>query len=66
MKTATAGGPHFYNQVTGQRVDLTAAQVEQPIAYDDVPAKRAEASAGATETQYRALRDAVVALVLQG
>ncbi|MBR0722678.1 YunG family protein [Bradyrhizobium manausense] len=58
LKTPLPAGDHFYNQIGGRRYDFTASQFDQPIAYVDLPANRAEAEQGATSGQLAELREA--------
>lgn len=51
LKTPLSAGDHFYNRIAGERYDFTASQFDQPIAYMDLPASRAEAELGATSDQ---------------
>ncbi|MDN3278286.1 hypothetical protein QWJ07_28770 [Frankia sp. RB7] len=56
LKTLLPAGDHFYNRIGGQRYDFTAIQFEQPIAYMDLPANRAEVEQGATRDESAELR----------
>lgn len=58
LKTPLPAGDHFYNRIDGKRYDFTASQFDQPIAYVDLPASRAEAALGATEHELAELRTA--------
>ncbi|WP_205910274.1 hypothetical protein [Rhizobium sp. FKY42] len=58
VKTHTAVGPHFYNCIDGQRVDLTASQFDQLPTYQDLPSSREEAESDCTAEQLSALRRA--------
>ncbi|MGD5673867.1 hypothetical protein QUT38_22570, partial [Xanthomonas citri pv. citri] len=58
LKTPLPAGDHFYNRIGGRRYDFTASQFEQPIAYMDLPASRANAEQGATSDQLAELRAA--------
>lgn len=59
LSTSTPWGPHFYNRIDGERVDLTAEQFAAMDGavppYLDRPASRAEAMADTTPGQYAAL-----------
>jgi hypothetical protein len=59
LKTRVGPHWHFYNRLAGERVDLTDSQFSAPIAYDDVPATRAEALGDTSVEQYQALRKAL-------
>lgn len=59
LKTRYGDLWHFYNCIDGLRVDFTESQFAAPIAYQDVPATRAEAFADTNEDQYRILSGAV-------
>ncbi|HSU19611.1 hypothetical protein [Bradyrhizobium sp. WSM1417] len=56
LRTPLPAGDHFYNRIKGQRYDFTASQFDQPIAYMDLPASRADAELGATSDQLAELR----------
>ena len=58
LKTPLPAGDHFYNRIDGARYDFTAIQFDQPIAYMDLPASRADAERGATRDQLAELRAA--------
>src|SRR5215469_5228558 len=58
LKTPLPAGDHFYNRIEGCRYDFTESQFERPVIYADVPTSRADAKAGATNTQLAALRAA--------
>jgi hypothetical protein len=58
LKTPLPAGDHFYNRIGGRRYDFTASQFEQPIAYMDLPANRADAEPGATSDELAELRAA--------
>lgn len=58
LKTPLSAGDHFYNRIGGRRYDFTASQFEQPIAYMDLPATRAEAELGAAHDELAELRGA--------
>ena len=58
LKTPLPAGDHFYNRIDGKKYDFTASQFDQPIAYVDLPASRAEAERGATKDQLAELRGA--------
>ncbi|UQR66696.1 hypothetical protein LRP30_16200 [Bradyrhizobium sp. C-145] len=58
LKTPLPQGDHFYNRIEGRRYDFTACQFDQPIAYMDLPANRADAELGATNGQLAELRAA--------
>ena len=60
LRTPTPWGPHFYNRLGGERLDLTAEQFAAlgdaaPPAYLDRPAGRAEAMADTSPERYAAL-----------
>lgn len=59
LKTRVGGAWHFYNRVDGRRVDLTAGQFAEAIAYEDLPATPEEALADTSEAQVAALRKAL-------
>ena len=58
LKTPLPAGDHFYNRIGGRRYDFTASQFDQPIAYMDLPANRADAELGATHDELVELRAA--------
>lgn len=58
LKTPLPAGDHFYNRIEGKRYDFTASQFDEPIAYMDVPASRADAALGATNDELAELRAA--------
>jgi hypothetical protein len=58
LKTPLPAGDHFYNRIEGRRYDFTANQFDQPIAYKDLPASRADAELGATSDELAELRAA--------
>ena len=60
LSTPTPWGPHFYNRMAGERLDLTAEQfaalgAAAPPAHLDEPASRDEAMADTTPERYAAL-----------
>ncbi len=60
LSTPTPWGPHFYNRLGGERLDLTAEQfaalgAAAPPAYLDRPTSREEAVADASPERYAAL-----------
>ena len=60
LSTPTPWGPHFYDRLGGERLDLTAEQfsalgADAPPAYLDRPASRGEAMADTTAERYAAL-----------
>ncbi|GAA0594764.1 hypothetical protein GCM10009416_36280 [Craurococcus roseus] len=59
LSTPTPWGPHFYNRIGGERVDLTAEQFAAlgaaVPAYLDRPSGRGEAMADTTPEYYAAL-----------
>lgn len=59
LKTRVGADWHFYNRIGSLRVDLTEAQFEAPVTYDDVPSNREEAMADTAPARYAALCDAV-------
>jgi hypothetical protein len=58
LRTPLPAGDHFYNRIRGRRYDFTASQFDQPIAYKDLPASRADAERGATSDELAELRAA--------
>lgn len=58
LKTPLPAGDHFYNRIEGRRYDFTASQFDEPIAYADLPANRADAERGATPDELAELRAA--------
>ena len=58
LKTPLPAGDHFYNRIEGRRYHFTANQFDQPIAYKDLPASRADAELGATSDELAELRAA--------
>jgi hypothetical protein len=58
LKTPLPAGEHFSNRIRGRRYDFTASQFDQPIAYKDLPASRADAELGATSDALAELRAA--------
>ena len=61
MKTPLAEGDHFYNRISGERIDLTDNQFEAPILYLDLASDREEALSGTSVAKYEALRSAFLA-----
>ncbi|MCO5161643.1 MAG: hypothetical protein M9939_10935 [Mesorhizobium sp.] len=59
LKTKVGDDWHFYNRIDGNRFDLTSAQFDVPIAYDDCPASRKDAFSDTSPGQYRSLRTAL-------
>lgn len=55
LKTRVGDSWHFYNRLGGLRLDATAAQFAEPVAYTDLPSNREEALADCTPEQYRTL-----------
>ncbi|MGF1445020.1 MAG: hypothetical protein ACFBRM_02335 [Pikeienuella sp.] len=55
LKTPWRGIWHFYNRLDGARHDVTGSQFDAPLAYEDLPATRAEAFADTNSAQYAAL-----------
>lgn len=59
LSTQTPWGPHFYNRIGGERLDLTAEQFAALggalPAYLDRPARREDAMADTSPEQYAAL-----------
>lgn len=58
LKTPLPAGDHFYNRIGGRRYDFTASQFREPTTYMDLPAGRADAERGVTNTELAALRAA--------
>jgi hypothetical protein len=58
LRTPLPAGDHFYNRIRGRRYDFTASQFDQPIAYKDLPASRADVELGATSDELAELREA--------
>lgn len=58
LKTRVEGAWHFYNEIDGQRLDLTAGQFAEPIRYEDQRADPADALADTSPEQLAALRAA--------
>ncbi len=58
LKTRVGAAWHFYNRVGGVRLDFTADQFAEPLAYEDRPSSREEAFADTNEAQYQALSEA--------
>jgi hypothetical protein len=58
LRTPLPAGDHFYNRIRGRRYDFTASQFDQPIAYKDLPASRADVELGATSDELAELRAA--------
>jgi len=58
LKTPLPAGDHFYNRIGGLGYDFTAGQFDQPIAYMDLPANRAEVELRATHDELAELRAA--------
>lgn len=58
LKTPVEGAWHFYNEIDGQRLDLTAGQFPRPMRYEDRPADPADALADTSPEQLAALRAA--------
>ncbi len=63
LKTPLAAGDHFYNSIDDQRLDFTASQFDQPIAYADLSADRAEAERGVTDAECEALKTAFLQVI---
>ena len=59
LKTRVGDSWHFYNQVDGERMDLTAEQFQEAIVYSDLPSGREEAFSDTNPAQYAHLREAV-------
>ncbi len=59
LKTRVGPYWHFYNEIDGERYDLTLSQFADPVIYEDVETNRAEAFCDTTQAQYRALRRAL-------
>jgi hypothetical protein len=59
LKTRTGDLWHFYNEIDGRRVDLTAEQFPEPLRYADIPSSREEAFEDATQAQYRILTERI-------
>lgn len=66
LKTPLSEGDHFYNRISGQRIDLTDSQFDAPITYADLPSNRQEALAGTTAEKYAALKAAFEKTSLEG
>ena len=60
LKTRIDGAWHFYNRVSGRRIDVAVSQFSAPICYDDVPTSREDAFADTSDAQYRLLRARVL------
>src|SRR5262245_29459079 len=58
LKTPLPEGDHFYNRISGERLDLTDSQFEAPIAYLDLASSREEALSGTSPAKFEALRAA--------
>ncbi len=58
LKTPLPDGDHFYNRISGERIDLTASQFDTPVHYLDVVSSRDEALAGTSTAKYELLRSA--------
>lgn len=63
-KTLLSEGWHYYNEISGKRMDFTDSQFSEAIHYDDVPSNREEAFSDTNEKQYTSLRQAVQRLLL--
>jgi hypothetical protein len=61
LKTGIGDAWHFYNEVDGARIDLTASQFAAPIHYDDLDTDRIEALRDTSDAQLAALRAAALA-----
>ncbi len=57
LKTKIGKLWHFYNEVDGRRVDLTAEQFPESVHYSDTPSSREDAFTDATPEQYRVLSE---------
>jgi hypothetical protein len=60
LKTRIGEDWHFDNRVGADRLDLTAGQFTEPVAYDDVPTTAQEAFDGVTVNEYQAMKQAVM------
>jgi len=58
LKTPLADGDHFYNQIDGERLDMTASQFAEPIDYADIMTDREDAAQGATNHELATLKTA--------
>jgi hypothetical protein len=58
LKTPLPEGDHFYNRISGERIDLTASQFDGPVRYLDMASSRDEALAGTSIAKYESLRAA--------
>lgn len=63
LKTKVHGNWHFYNLISGERVDFTASQFTKPIVYKDIKSNREEAFADTNESQYNYLKQNVFKLL---
>jgi len=59
LKTPYGDIQHFYNRISGRRLDFTASQFSAPIEYLDLPSDRREAFADTNAEQYASLRKAL-------
>lgn len=58
LKTPQPDGDHFYNRIDGDRLDFTASQFEQAIAYEDIVSDRGAAADSITRHELETLKDA--------
>lgn len=66
LKTHLPDGVHFYNRLSGQRYDFTAAQFSEPVVYEDMLSSREEAFRDTNAEQYASLQKAVVTCLRSG
>ena len=55
LKTRVGDAWHFYNEIDGRNVDLTASQFSKPVNYSDDPATRVEALRDCRAEEYAEL-----------
>lgn len=58
-KTRLSEGWHYYNEISGKRMDFTDSQFAEAIGYDDIPSSREEAFMDTNGEQYQYLQQAV-------
>jgi hypothetical protein len=63
LKTQIPEGWHFYNQIDGQRYDLTETQFIEKPQYQDIKSTREEAYGDTNEDQYMNLKSNVYRLL---
>ena len=55
LKTRVGEAWHFYNEIEGRVLDMTASQFDAPVSYSNEPATRSEALADCSPSEYEEL-----------